>query len=166
MGNTTEDLVRTRRVTEVASRIGGHLGAQRVEIYRCGPDEVTLVAAWSPLDASGHHPSTLDGSPPGAVPVDGATSLPTGWFPWSLGNLRPERYVLIRNAGALPAAPGGDLTIADLGMVSVVHLPVDLPPGEGAGSVCAYWSTERSSWEPASRDRVCSWVRDAWVHQR
>lgn len=153
MGNITSELARTRLVAEVSSRIGTRLDAQRVEIYRFVDGTAAhLVARWSP------------GVPPRSTA--GAPRLPLVWFPWSLGNIRPEEYVFIRNAGALPVSPSDDRTIADLGMSSVVMMPVVNRPGNPVGAVCAYWSDERSSWDVSSREPVCSLVRDAWSSLR
>lgn len=146
MGNITTGLTRSRRAAEVAARIGVRLSAQRVEIYGFVDDHAELVARW--------------GQANGAVMCAGS-SVPLAWFPWSLGNIRPEEYMFIRNAGALALGPGDDRTIADLGMASVVHLPVVSAPAVAVGAICAYWSDERSSWDSSSREVLCSWAFDA-----
>lgn len=162
MGNITTGTTRPLGAEEIPARIGVHLGAQRVELYRVVDQrQAVLVRRWAAL-----------GSPDGPQQT---RPIPLAWFPWSLGNIRPEEYMFIRNAGALSTCPAADdptldvtgVTIADLGMSSVVHVPVlGAGPDPGTapvpvGAVCAYWVEERSSWPSASRELVCDWARDA-----
>ena len=84
-------------------------------------------------------------------------SLPLWWFPWSLGNIRPDEYVFVRNAGPLPLEPRVGACVADLGMSSVLHMPVNVE-GRLVGAVCAYWAEERSSWSPVDRVEICGWA--------
>lgn len=146
MGNTTENLDRTRAV-EIASRIGVRLSAQRVELYEFDDSShAELVARWVPGPVS---------------IIEATTPVPLTWFPWSLGNIRPEEYLFVRNAGALPLSAGDPRTISDLAMASVVHIPVMAISSLPIGSVCAYWSEEQSSWDCDARRAVCDWALDA-----
>lgn len=155
MGNTTEYLDRTR-ATEVASRIGDHLAAQRVELFEfVDAARAELVARWSLV------PARVDNAS-----VSGRAAVPLAWFPWSLGNIRPAEYLFVRNAGALPLSTDEHHTISDLAMASVVHLPVSAGKAAAIGSVCAYWSEERSAWDSESRGVVCGWALDALSPRR
>lgn len=151
MGNITSGSTHPRDTAEVAARIGARLGAQRVDLFGFADGvRARLTERWCA---------------PGASTV-GPAELPLGWFPWSLGNIRPEEYMFIRNAGALSIAPGDRRTIADLAMRSVVHLPVVDSPANVIGAVCAYWSDEPASWDSSVREPVCSWARDALSARR
>ncbi len=132
------------------ARIGTRLGAQRVDVFAAVDRRVArLHRRWIALG----HGSAAFGTSPG----DLAPTLPLWWFPWSLGNIRPEEYVFVRNAGPLPLEPGGGARIADLGMSSALHLPVTTG-GVLIGAVCAYWAEERSSWTSSDRSDVCGWA--------
>ena len=146
MGNITTDLARSRRAAEAAARIGVRLGADLVELYRVEDVRAELSAHWSRTTGSA---------------VCAGRSVPLAWFPWSLGNIRPDEYMFVRHGGALEVDPDERRTIADLGMTSVVHLPLVSAPTVVTGAVCAYWSDELSSWDPSSRDVVCGWALDA-----
>ena len=151
MGNITRRLARTRDHGEATARIGVRLDAQRVDVYRfVDGSEAHLAARWCA---------------PGACP-DGPSRVSLGWFPWSLGNIRPEQYCFIRNAGALALAPGSDRTIAEIGMSSVVHLPIMDSPTSTVGAVCAYWSSERRSWDESARESVCELALEALSPRR
>lgn len=122
------------------ARIGAALGAQRVEVYRRIRDDARLVSWWA-------DPRFV------VVPPDLGVAVPVDWFPWTLGNIRRARHVLVRNAGSLPLRPGLAATIGDLGMVSALHLPI--PRGiHTAGTVCAYWSTEQTEWDATAIDHL------------
>ena len=156
MGNITTGITGQRDSVELSARIGARLGAQRVELYQfADPESARLHHRWSAL---GH--STL-----AARSVEPGETVPMAWFPWSLGNIRPEEYLFIRNAGALPAVHNGYGTIADSAMSSALLLPVIGQFGP-VGAVCAYWSVERSSWASEGRELVCSWARDVLVAGR
>lgn len=154
MGNTTTRRDRTPvpshsiDIVDSPARIGHRLGAQRVEIFTLVGDATTatLVSAWSAFDCK-----TV--TPP--------TRVPLTWFPWSLGNIRPREYLFVRNAGSLPYGPDGAITVAELGMASVLHLPVATGGDRRvAGAACAYWSSERSDWPSEARELVCSWAAE------
>lgn len=152
MGHNTTALARSRRAAEVSARIGVRLDAQRVEVFRfVDGSSAELLARWAPAGGSA---------------ICAGLSVPLAWFPWSLGNIRPEEYMFVRNAGALHLGPDDHHTIADLGMASVLLVPVVSSPTVPVGAVCAYWSEERSSWDSSSRDVVCSWVLDALSTRR
>lgn len=145
MGNITSRQARPLNAAEVAARIAARLDAEIVELYavRDG-SEVDPVARW-----------TVPG-----VTTPGSGSVALAWFPWSLGNIRPQHYLFVRNAGALPLRPDDGWAIGDLGINSALHLPIQARPTTTIGAVCAYWVDERSSWEEAERDVVCSWALD------
>ena len=152
MGNTTTALARSRRAAEVSARIGVRLDAQRVEVHRfVDGSTAELVARWAT---------------DGGSAICAGSSVPLTWFPWSLGNIRPEEYMFVRNAEELRLAPTDHRTIGDLGMSSVVLIPVMSSPAVPLGAVCAYWSVGRSSWDSGSRETVCSWVLDALSTRR
>lgn len=135
-------------ISESPARIGGRLGAQRVEIFAFDESaSATLVQAWSAL---------------GFKTVTPPTRVPLAWFPWSLGNVRPREYLFVRNAGSLPYGPDTGMTMAELGMASVLHLPVSTSGADGRvlGAACAYWSSEREDWSPDDRELVCSWAAE------
>ncbi|MFN8049903.1 MAG: hypothetical protein U0Q22_00510 [Acidimicrobiales bacterium] len=163
MGNTT-GITSRQRADEVAARIGGRLDAQRVELFEITVDGARLTRRWTALS----HPAAEFDAGDGADEHE----VPLGWFPWSLGNIRPSKYMFIRNAGALAVAHDSSTTIGDLGLTSALHLPVlGLAPGICAaatlssapviGAVCAYWSDERASWSSDDRELLCSWALDA-----
>lgn len=155
MGNTTTRQGRSpvpshsTEVVDSPARIGHRLAAQRVEIFSLvgDADTATLVGAWSAFACK-----TV--TPP--------TRVPLTWFPWSLGNVRAREYLFVCNAGSLPYGPSGSTTVSDLGMASVLHLPVsiDAPRGRVTGAACAYWSSERVDWPSESRELVCSWAAE------
>lgn len=137
---------------EALARTAAAFGADRVELYAVDRLQVRLIELWTPLAAG------LDDRPrPRAVPL--------AWFPWSLGNIRPEEYLFVRNAAPLPG-PGDDgHTVGDLGMSSCVHVPVLRGAGT-VGSLCAYWASPRSSWDDRSREAACSWALEALARRR
>lgn len=72
--------------------------------------------------------------------------------------------MFVRNVEELRLTPTDHRTIGDLGMSSVVLIPVMSSPAVPLGAVCAYWLVGRSSWDSGSREAVCSWVLDAARH--
>lgn len=157
MGNTTTRSLGPTGLDEACARIGVALEAQRVELYEAHDvhDEAggtaVLRRRWSA---------------PGATACDTPDRLPLLWFPWSLGNVRPEEYLFVRNAGSLPAGPDSRVTLAEVGMRSVLHLPVVNTARLLVGGVCAYWSVERSGWASDRRVDVCSLASDALDNMR
>lgn len=137
MGITTEPTP-TRRLFDVAEQIAEQLGAQRLELYRFERDAALIEAS---AGMAGY-------------PTD--PRVPLTWFPWSLGNIRSEEYVFIRNAGVLPTGPGSPLTLDDLGLVSALHVPVVDEIGRPVGAIAAYWCEECESWDTSLRESICS----------
>lgn len=127
-----------RELATLLARIGEHLDADRVELHRClGPDFV-LVGTWRPG---------------GNFATDLARSIPTSWFPWNLGNLHAVDHFFVRNAAPLLLHPSGLDTVASLGMESAVQIAVRSGV-RSLGAVCAYWSTERSSWSDGTAGQI------------
>jgi GAF domain-containing protein len=142
---------RCGRTAETLARIGVTLDAQMVELFsrqggRRDADGMVLVGWWAAL---GH-----ELAPPAAE------ALSLEWFPWSLGNIRPARHVFVRNAGSLPIRPGLEVTVADLGMGSALHVPIRHDIARVIGAVCVYWASERDEWPASECDRVAALARD------
>ena len=148
MGNITSRRARPLNAAEVAARVAARLDAQIVELYAIRDGSaVDPIARWTA---------------PG-VTTPASESVALTWFPWSLGNVRPQHYLFVRNAGALPSRPEHGGTIGELGISSALHLPIQSRPSATIGAVCAYWVDERSSWDDDERDAVCSWALDVLV---
>lgn len=131
---------------EHLARVGVAVSAQIVELYSIPPDteNATLVANWSSFE----HP--LD-----AV-SDADRSVPLDWFPWSLGNVRPDEYFFVKNAETLPLSSSGDGTVSDRGMASVLHVPLTINQTV-RGGLCVYWADERDSWNTPALHQLCEW---------
>jgi hypothetical protein len=119
------------RLAESLARIGVLLDADRVELYRHRDDATTRLAGWwRALGVEGAPCSELSG------PVD------SDWFPWGLGHVRPERFVMVRNAATLPASIDGDARVGDDGTTASLLLPLRVADDAAPmGAVCAYWRT-------------------------
>jgi len=148
----TTEIPGASRLAESLARIGVTLGSQRVEMFRTeGEKSVELAGWWTAL---GMNPS-----------IDLAMCQPVdiAWFPWSLGCIRPSEYVLVPNAGALPLAPLSKRTIADIGMATVLHLPLFVTAGDPIplGALCCYWAAEISGVDQVALDRAFDMGRDA-----
>jgi len=129
--------------TERLARIGSRLEAQRVELFAIVDNRsASLVHHWAALGFAEFEPS------------DVASDVALEWFPWSLGNVRPAEYMFVRNAGSLPSSTDGS-SIAQLGMSSVLHLPLTFG-SNWLGALCVYWSDERSSWPLEDREWICA----------
>ena len=137
---------RERLVAEHLARIGVRVGAPRVEMYRRDGDVVEIAAWWGAIG----HGRDLTGD---------VSALPVGWFPWSLGCVRPLESLFVQNAATLTVAPGGP-RLADLGYASALHLPI-FDEQQLSGGVCAYWVEERLGWEDGARHQVAEWARTA-----
>ena len=136
------------RVLEVLARIGDRLGSSRVELYAVVDEQhAVLASCWSPRARSHQR---------------GASTDPIGlqWFPWSLGNIKPNEYVFVRNAGTLPSRPGSEGIAPDLEMASALYLPI-VAEGQHRGAIAAYWPTERKEWASSDRDTLREWALDA-----
>ena len=126
-------------VVERLSRIADAVGAQRCELYRFAANgHAVLSSSW---DAAGRNVT---------LSHDG---LHAGWFPWSIGNLKPTRYLFVRNAASLPVSPDHHESIGDLGFDSALHLPIH----DGlhlVGAICVYWCDTRTEIEAALLSKV------------
>ncbi len=148
MGNITSRRTRPLNAAEVAARVAARLDAQIVELYAIRDGSAVDPIAWWT-------------APGVTAPISGSVALT--WFPWSLGNVRPQHYLFVRNAGALPSRPEHGGTIGELGISSALHVPIQSNPATTIGALCAYWVDERLSWEEEERDVVCSWALDVLV---
>lgn len=131
---------------ENLARIGVAVSAQNVELYSIPPEngDANLVANWSSFD----HP---------LPPISAEDkSVPLAWFPWSLGNVRPDEYLFVRNAATLPVASAGAGTIGDRGMSSVLHVPLTVNQSV-RGGLCVYWADEREAWDANALHQLCEW---------
>ena len=142
------DVRRGERVLEVLARIGDRLGSSRVELYAVVDEQhAALASCWSPGDRSIQPAASTD-------PID------LQWFPWSLGNIKPNEYVFVRNAGTLPSRPGSEGIAPDMAMASALYLPI-AAEGRLRGAIAAYWPTERTDWASSDRDTLREWALDA-----
>lgn len=160
MGNITTRSSGSTALEEACARTGDALDAQRVELY------AVYDAGRDTVDPAGRAVLAHRWSTTSLAAAGGPTELPFTWFPWSLGNVRPEEYLFVRNAGALPIAPRSSATLSTIGVASVLHLPVVSAPTMLVGAVSVYWSSGRSSWSSDRRGDVCSWALDALVASR
>lgn len=113
-------------------------------LLRVGPDGATLVHARPTLP----YPDLRRGRPDGTTqePPTPIASIPAGWFPWGLGPIRPDRFVLVDDARALTAMPDDDRTLGSLGVRSCLHLPLR-QRGRAVGAVHVFWSEPRLAWD-------------------
>lgn len=132
-------------IAELLARIGLHLGCQRVELFGTSATAGTHLLAW--WGTLGHE----------AGPSAGAASPDPGWFPWSLGNLRPHHHLFVENAAMLPSEPGGP-DLGDLGFGSALYLPVSDEADGRSGALCAYWTRDGGHWDPSSAGPVVDWI--------
>lgn len=68
-----------------------------------------------------------------------------GWFPWGLGGTKPERFMFIGDAGALPLVSDSVETLADRGITSCAHLPL-VERGQPVGYLQIHWGETRLVW--------------------
>jgi len=148
VGTTTEP--GGDRLAESLARIGVLLGAERIELYRHRPDGTTRLAGWwQSLGMRGGPSDRL------AEPIDSA------WFPWGLGHVRPERFVLVRTAAALRVTPANEEILGDDGICTCVHLPLRASVDEEPlGAVCGYWTVPPPD-EPTGIDAATQLGTDA-----
>ncbi len=138
------------RLAESLARIGVLLGVHRVELYRHRGDGTTRLAGW--WQALGMRGGPSIGL---AEPIDSA------WFPWGLGHVRPERFVLVRTAEALKVTPTDEAVLGDDGICTCVHVPLRASADEAPlGAVCGYWLVAPPN-EPSGIDAAAQLGVDA-----
>lgn len=159
MGNTDQTpknaALRRERSTDTTrvllSRVGDRLGADRVELFSFDSTVATVVDRWVAM-----------GMP---IALGENREVPLGWFPWSLGSIRPNEYLFVRNAGMLPMSEPPMLIGADLSIGAALMLPL-IVGGSTLGALCVYWREERQTWESSERELVASWALDGLLAHR
>lgn len=138
-----------RRTT--LARIAGRLEAQRIELFTFDEHSARVCGRWTAL----------------GMPIDVAEMqrIPLDWFPWSLGSVRPEEYLFVRNAGLLPMTTPPRLVGADLSIGAALMVPL-VAASTTAGALCVYWRDERQSWDSSERERVVDWAFQALLPNR
>jgi hypothetical protein len=134
-------------LAESLARIGVMLDAQRTELFRHVSAGMDLTGWWA---AQGFEIDAFEDTPP----------MPTSWFPWSLGNIRPMSHVFVCNAGPLSLRPASSARVRDIGMGSALHLPLHNGT-EVIGAVCVYWADEQDDWRIERCQSVVDIARDA-----
>lgn len=107
-------------------------------------DSVTLVACRGSLVTAVAKRPTIDASDPGADDVTPHGCDPT-WFPWGLGPVSPQRFLLISDAARLPASPESTRTLGDDGVASCLHMPL-LDRHHAIGAIQLFWRSPRLEW--------------------
>jgi GAF domain-containing protein len=133
-------------------RLGRH--ASSWSPGRLADEGLDLVrdAAWADASAlvrvAGDRAVPLHRRPDGSRPGTGApcAEVPLWWFPWGLAPVRPDRYLLVEAAGALPVRPGGGPTLGELGYRSCLHLPLH-ERGGILGALQVFWREPRLNWD-------------------
>ena len=116
------------RLAESLARIGVLLNADRVELYRHHGDVTHLAGWWRTMGAAGSPSPDLE------QPIERA------WFPWGLGHVRPERFVMVQTVESLLVAPDGSALVGDDGTTACLHLPLRVTAdAEPVGAICGYW---------------------------
>lgn len=133
-------------VAALVASVGVRTGAQRVELYRTTGDVVHLAAWWGVLGHGQDRTTMLE-------------QLDAGWFPWSLGHVRPLESLFVQNATTLPVAPAGP-SLGELGYRSVLHLPV-FDDHTLVGAACVLWVEEHLDWPRESRPELTEWTATA-----
>jgi len=108
--------------------IAEHTGADGAVVYRYDHDRVRVVrrlrSGWSPRPEE----------------------LPSNWFPWSLGQVSPTRFLFVADSRNLPIGPGASPVLGDIGVASCVHLPV-LERQTPVGALQLFWGEPLSAWD-------------------
>ena len=137
------------RLAESLARIGVLLRADRVELYRHHGDVTRLAGWWRPLGADGRPSSDLE------QPIE------RSWFPWGLGHVRPERFVMVQTVETLLVAPDGADLVGDDGTTACLHLPLRVSAdADPVGAVCGYW-VRAPRGEPRHLDLAADLGREA-----
>jgi hypothetical protein len=71
---------------------------------------------------------------------------PDHWLPWGLAPVRPDRFLLVDRAGALPVAPGAAPSLRALGITAALHLPIR-ERHTAIGALQVVWSEPRLAWD-------------------
>lgn len=71
---------------------------------------------------------------------------PRAWFPWGLGTVNPDRYLLVDRAAELQVAPGSPHRLGDLGVSSALLLPLR-EQGLVSGAIVVMWREPRLAWD-------------------
>jgi len=77
---------------------------------------------------------------------------PVDWFPWGLPQVQPRRFLLVDDATGLRLPDGR--TLGQVGIASVVHLPLAGPDAE-RGALHLHWAHTVDRWD----DRVGALLR-------
>jgi len=108
--------------------IAEHTGADGAVVYRYDHDRVRVVrrlrSGWSPRPEE----------------------LPSNWFPWSLGQVSPTRFLFVADSRNLPIGPGASPVLGDIGVASCVHLPV-LERQTPVGALQLFWGEPLLAWD-------------------
>ena len=108
--------------------IAEHTGADGAVVYRYDHDRVRVVrrlrSGWSPRPEE----------------------LPPNWFPWSLGQVSPTRFLFVADSRNLPIGPGASPVLGDIGVASCVHLPV-LERQTPVGALQLFWGEPLLAWD-------------------
>lgn len=108
--------------------VAEHTGADGAVLYRYDFDRVRVVrrlrSGWSPRPEE----------------------LPSDWFPWSLGQVSPTRFLFVSDSRNLPIGPGASPVLGDIGVASCVHLPV-LERQTPVGALQLFWGEPLSAWD-------------------
>ena len=84
-----------------------------------------------------------------ALAANRPSTMPAGWFPWGLAPVSPRRFLFVENAAALPFTHDGSTTLGDVGVSSVLHLPI-LERQQPIGALHLYWAEPRLVWDDDS----------------
>lgn len=105
--------------------------ADQTVLYSCVADTMRCVSMSPPHLES-----------PFAIPQDVSS------FPWDLGALTASRFVLVEDAGSLPASTASlsGTTLGELGVASAVHLPL-WAGNRSMGAMHLYWSEAVTGWD-------------------
>ena len=108
--------------------VAEHTGADGAVLYRYDHDRVRVLrrlrSGWSPRPEE----------------------LPSNWFPWSLGQVSPTRFLFVADSRNLPIGPGASPVLGDIGVASCVHLPV-LERQTPVGALQLFWGEPLAAWD-------------------
>lgn len=110
-------------------------------LMHVGPEGATVLHRRpGPVDPSAAEPTRTGGACAAGPPA------PLDWFPWGLGPIRADRFLLVEDARALPSAPGDATMLGALGVRSCLHLPLR-QRGRSVGAIQVFWSEPRLAWD-------------------